>query len=178
LCYGMIKEHGGNIKPSSRPGEGATFTIELPIAYDFGGAIETLSGAGAEKPDPREGAGKKILVIDDEESILQMIHDGLSRSGYRVDTVADGETALQRLKENHYDTVFCDWKMPGLNGRQIYERLSATNPELCSRVVFITGDVINEQMQKFLEVENRPCLAKPFKLAELRDAIKTVLAAV
>jgi signal transduction histidine kinase len=178
LCYGMIKEHGGNIKPSSRPGEGATFTIELPIAYDFGGAIETLPTAGAEKPDPREGAGKKILVIDDEESILQMIHDGLSRSGYRVDTVADGETALQRLKENHYDAVFCDWKMPGLNGRQVYERLRATNPGLCRRVIFITGDVINEQMQKFLEVEKRPCLAKPFKLAELRNVIKAVLAAL
>jgi CheY-like chemotaxis protein len=173
----MIKEHGGNIKPSSRPGEGATFAIELPIAYDFGGAIETLPASGAAKIDPHEGGGKKILVIDDEEMILQMVHDGLNRSGYRVDTVADGETALQRLKENHYDLIFCDWKMPGLNGRQIYERLHATNPELCRRVIFITGDVINEQMQKFLEAEKRPCLAKPFKLAELRDAVKAVLVA-
>ena len=172
LCYGMITEHGGNIKPMSRPGEGATFTIELPIAYDFGAAIETLPAAGTEKINPREGAGKKILVIDDEGSILQMIHDGLGRSGYRVDTVADGETALQRLKENHYDAIFCDWKMPGLNGRQIYEQLRATNPEFCRRVIFITGDVINEQMQEFLEAEKRPCLAKPFKLAELRDIIK------
>jgi two-component system, NtrC family, sensor kinase len=176
LCYGMIKEHGGNIKPASRPGEGATFTIELPIAYDFGEAIETLPTAGAGKIDSREGAGKKILVIDDEEPILQMIHDGLARNGYRVETVADGEAALQRLKENHYDAVFCDWKMPGLNGRQIYEKLRATNPELCRRVIFITGDVINEQMQKFLEAEKCPCLAKPFKLAELRSVIKNILA--
>jgi two-component system, NtrC family, sensor kinase len=176
LCYGMIKEHGGNIKPASRLGEGATFNIELPIAYDFGGAIETLPATGAEKIDPHEGVGKTILVIDDEESILQMIPDGLSRSGYRVETVADGETALQRLKENNYDAIFCDWKMPGLNGRQIYERLSATHPELCRRVIFITGDVINEQMQKFLEAEKCPCLAKPFKLAELRNAIKNILA--
>ncbi|HEY5233321.1 MAG TPA: ATP-binding protein [Verrucomicrobiae bacterium] len=177
LCYGMIKEHGGNIKPTSRPGEGATFTIELPIAYDFGGAIETLPAAGAEKIDPREGAGKNVLVIDDEEAILQMVHDGLARSGYRVDTIADGEAALQRLKKQPYDVVFCDWKMPGLNGRQVYERLRESNPGLCRRVIFITGDVINEQMQKFLEVEKRSCLAKPFKLAELRDVIKSVLPA-
>jgi two-component system, NtrC family, sensor kinase len=175
LCYGMIKEHGGNIKPTSRPGEGATFTIELPIAYDFGGAIETLPATGAEKINPREGEGKKILVIDDEEAILQMIHDGLSRSGYRVHMVADGETALQHLKENDCDAIFCDWKMPGLNGRQIYEKLRSTNPELCRRVIFITGDVINEQMQKFLEAEKCPCLAKPFKLAELRDMVRNIL---
>jgi CheY-like chemotaxis protein len=55
--------------------------------------------------------------------------------------------------------------------------LRPSNPELCSRVVFITGDVINEQMQKFLEAEKRPCLAKPFKLAELREATKSILAA-
>jgi two-component system, NtrC family, sensor kinase len=177
LCYGMIKKHGGNIKPTSHPGEGATFTIELPIAYDFGEAIETLPTANAEKIDPHEGEGKKILVIDDEEAILQMIHDSLNRSGYRVETMADGETALQRLKENHYDAIFCDWKMPGLNGRQIYEKLHETKPEFCHRVIFITGDVINEQMQKFLEAEKRPCLAKPFKLAELRNIVKTALAA-
>ena len=177
LCYGMIKEHGGNIKPSSRPGEGATFIIELPIAYDFGDAIETLPASVAGTIDPREGAGKNVLVIDDEEAILQMVHDGLARSGYRVDTIADGEAALQRLKKQAYDVVFCDWKMPGLNGRQVYERLRESNPGLCRRVIFITGDVINEQMQKFLEVEKRPCLAKPFKLAELRDVIKSVLPA-
>jgi two-component system NtrC family sensor kinase len=177
LCYGIIKEHGGSIKPLSRPGKGATFIIELPIAYDFGEAIESLPTASMEKFNPRDGEGKKILVIDDEESILQLVHDGLGQSGYRVDTVADGETALRRLEEDHYDVVFCDWKMPGLNGRQVYERLCATNPGLCRRVIFITGDVINEQMQKFLEAEKRPCLAKPFTLAELSNVIKTVLLA-
>ena len=67
--------------------------------------------------------------------------------------------------------------MPGLSGRQVYERLRATNPGFCRRVIFITGDVINEQMQQFLEAEKCPCLAKPFKLAELRDAVKNILAA-
>jgi CheY-like chemotaxis protein len=65
--------------------------------------------------------------------------------------------------------------MPGLNGRQIYEKLRATNPKLCRHVIFITGDVINAQMQKFLEEERSLCLAKPFKLAELRSVIKTIL---
>jgi two-component system NtrC family sensor kinase len=176
LCYGLIKEHGGNITPISRPGEGAMFIIELPIVHDFAGAVDPLVSEETNKSNPHEGIGKKILVIDDEEAILQMVSESLSGYGYQVDTVFDGETSLRQLKQNHYDVTFCDWKLPGLNGRQIYERLRATNPELCKRVVFITGDVINEQMRKFLEDEKRSCLTKPFELAELRSAIKTILA--
>jgi len=67
--------------------------------------------------------------------------------------------------------------MPVLNGRKVYDNLRAVNPHLCLRVVFITGDMVNEQMRGFLEQEKRPCLAKPFTFDEVRDAIKTVLAA-
>jgi len=177
LCYGIIKEHGGSIKPVSRPGEGATFIIELPAARDAAGATGVSPPPESEKPNPGEGADKKILVIDDEEAILQMVREVLNSYGYHVQTVADGETALRDLKDNRYDAIFCDWKMPGLSGRQVYDRLRATNPEFCRRVIFITGDVINEPMQNFLEQEKRPCLTKPFALAELRKAIKTVLSA-
>ena len=176
LCYGLIKEHGGNITPISRPGEGATFIIELPIVHDFAGSVEPLISEETNNSNSQEGAGKKVLVIDDEEAILEMVSESLSCYGYQVDTAADGETGLRQLKQNQYGVTFCDWKMPGLNGRQIYERLRTSNPELCKRVVFITGDVINEQMRTFLEQEKRSCLAKPFVLTELRSAIKTILA--
>jgi DNA-binding NarL/FixJ family response regulator len=66
--------------------------------------------------------------------------------------------------------------MPGLNGRQVYEKLREANPALCRRIVFLSGDVVNEQMRRFLESEKRPCLAKPFALEEIHAAIKTVLA--
>jgi len=176
LCYGIIKEHGGSITPVSRPGEGATFVIELPIARDATSVAANSKPEESEKPDPREGAGKKVLVIDDEESILQMVREVLDGCGYRVHTVADGETGLRELKDNRYEAILCDWKMPGLSGRQVYERLRATNPEICRRVIFITGDVINEPMQEFLEKERRPCLTKPFALTELRKEVKTVVA--
>ena len=177
LCYGIIKEHGGSIKPVSRPGEGATFIIELPVARDAADAARVSPPPESEKPNSGEGAGKKVLVIDDEEPILQMVREVLNSYGYHVQTAADGETALRDLKDSRYDAILCDWKMPGLNGRQIYERLHATNPEYCRRVIFITGDVINEPMQKFLEREKRPCLAKPFALGDLRKVMKTVRAA-
>jgi len=82
---------------------------------------------------------------------------------------------LDELKQGHFDVTFCDWKMPGLSGRQVYEHVRAINPQLSRRIVFITGDVINEPMRRFLESEQLPCLTKPFALPELRAAINTVL---
>ncbi|HEY1790778.1 MAG TPA: response regulator, partial [Verrucomicrobiae bacterium] len=60
-------------------------------------------------------------------------------------------------------------------GRQVYDQLGASRPELCRRIIFITGDVINEQMRDFLKAEKRPCLGKPFALSDLRETIKTTL---
>jgi two-component system NtrC family sensor kinase len=73
--------------------------------------------------------------------------------------------------------TLCDWKMPGLNGQQVYERLQMIDPGLCKRMIFITGDVINGRMREFLESEKRPCLSKPFVISELCSAIRTVLKA-
>jgi two-component system NtrC family sensor kinase len=177
LCYGIIKEHGGTITPLSRPGGGATFIIELPVLHVNGDTTKLLRPGEIKGANPHEGAGKKILVIDDETAILEMLREELTNHGYDVDVAADGETALTRLDEKRYDVTFCDWKMPGLNGRQVYENLRARKPDLCRRFVFITGDVVNEQMRGFLEQENRPHLAKPFTFGEVRDAIKSALAA-
>jgi signal transduction histidine kinase/CheY-like chemotaxis protein len=175
LCYGIVKEHGGSITPSSRPGEGATFAIELPVLHLAGDTIEAGHAAKLKTLDANEGVGKKILVIDDEESILQMLRERLTQSGYNVDTVTDGENALRQLRQKNYDVTFCDWKMPGLNGRQIYEKLRATSPDQCQRIVFFSGDVVNEQMRGFLEQEKRPCLAKPFTFEDVHAAIRTIL---
>jgi two-component system, NtrC family, sensor kinase len=178
LCYGIIKEHGGTITPLNRHGGGATFIIELPILQATGDTTEMLRlSETSPKKNPREGAGKNILVIDDEETILEVLREELVSHGYNVEVATGGEAGLRRLKQNYCDVVFCDWKMPGLNGRQVYENLRTVNPHLCRRVVFITGDMVNEPMRGFLEKEKRPCLAKPFTFDEVRDAIKTVLAA-
>jgi two-component system, NtrC family, sensor kinase len=177
LCYGIIKEHGGNIYAESPPGEGAAFVIELPISRELASAPAAAPKPEVEKLDPLEGASKKVLVIDDEDAILQMVGESLRRSSFQVDIASDGEAALQLIKQNHYDVTLCDWKMPGLNGQQVYERLSSINPSLRNRVIFVTGDVINERMRKFLEVEKRPCLSKPFVISELRAVIRSVLKA-
>ena len=162
LCYGTVKEHGGTIEVRSRPGEGATFIIELPLGQRALSSQPQVEPVELCLSVERSGAGKKVLVIDDEEAILQMVSETLASEGYEVDVARDGESALSRLDEARYDLALCDWKMPGLNGQQVYERLQATDPALSDRMIFITGDVINEKALRFLSDRHKVCLTKPF----------------
>jgi CheY-like chemotaxis protein len=176
ICYGIVSEHGGTITPSSKPGEGARFVIEFPVASQAAAKAETAPAPGLDQA-AREGQGKRVLVVDDEDSIVQMIKEALTLHGYRVDVAHDGESALRRLSQTPYDLALCDWKMPGLSGQQVFERLHAFNPDLSRRLIFITGDVVNEKTQEFLRAQNKICLSKPFTLSEFRTAISRVMVA-
>lgn len=180
LCYGIVQEHKGSIAVRSKPGEGATFVIELPLLTEAEAATDVRQNAAKATPSPTpeaptlepEGRGKKVLVIDDEEAILQMVRETLTERGYEVDVASDGEAALRAVGRSRYDLALCDWKMPGLNGQQVYERIRAANPALSERMIFITGDVVSEPTQQFLREGPKVCLTKPFSLAEFREAVR------
>src|SRR5258705_3182226 len=104
--------------------------MELPRAAQPDPAREKIEAPAAPAANGREGAGKKVLVIDDEDAILQMVRETLAGHGYEVDIARDGEAGLRRLNQTPYDLTLCDWKMPGLNGQQGYERFRATKPGL------------------------------------------------
>jgi two-component system NtrC family sensor kinase len=175
LCYGVISEHGGTIQVRSKPGEGAAFVLDLPLVTGPDGKPLHPLAPAPQLADAKMGLGKKVLVIDDEEPILEMVRSELTQHGYQVDVVQDGEAALRCLDQTQYDLALCDWKMPGLNGGDVYERLQASHPALCERFVFITGDVISDKVQRFLKERRKSCLTKPFSLAEFRVAVEQAL---
>ncbi|HWW03219.1 MAG TPA: ATP-binding protein [Candidatus Acidoferrum sp.] len=175
LCYGVISEHGGTIQVRSKPGEGAAFVLDLPLVTGADGKPLHPLAPAPQLADAKMGLGKKVLVIDDEEPILEMVRSELTQHGYQVDVVQDGEAALRCLDQTQYDLALCDWKMPGLNGGDVYERLQASHPALCERFVFITGDVISDKVQRFLKERRKSCLTKPFSLAEFRVAVEQAL---
>jgi len=96
----------------------------------------------------------------------------LVRRGFTVETARDGGEGLRRIAQTHFDLIVCDWKMPGLNGQQVFERLRTNHPHAAGRFIFLTGDVVNERTQHFLHESGVPCLAKPFSLAEFGALIK------
>jgi two-component system NtrC family sensor kinase len=168
VSYGIVHEHGGNISVESALGKGTSFHIDFPIAAEEQISSEELTDSSFQQP---QGNGKRILAIDDEDLILEMIQEVLSSMGYSVDVTTNGETALEWLGEGHYDLILCDWKMPGLNGQQIYERLLVINPEAANRVVFITGDLINYKTREFFSDQNAVCLSKPFSMEEFQEVV-------
>jgi signal transduction histidine kinase/ActR/RegA family two-component response regulator len=175
LAYGIVHEHGGMIRAESAPGGGACFTIELPAAAVVQPIRTNSETAQREIAHPIHVQDQKILVIDDEVEILDLIREALVTRGYQVDTVADGESALALADRNYYDLVVCDWKIPGAGGQQIYDHLRNQKKERTPQFLFITGDVLSQNAQQFLQLEAQICLQKPFTVDEFRSTIERVL---
>ncbi len=98
VSYRIVQEHEGTISVKSRLGEGATFTVELPIID-----LEEKIVEPEEKEEEGRVSGKKVLVIDDELLILDLVRNIFEREGIEVDTVSNGESALNKLKKRIYD---------------------------------------------------------------------------
>jgi len=113
----------------------------------------------------------RVLVVDDEASVRVSLQRYLAGRGHHVETTASGEDALVRLRDAKYDAVIVDMRMPDLSGEQLYERLRSGDPGHAERVIFTTGDLVNEQMKRFLDGTGRPCVPKPFEFASFDQAL-------
>ncbi|MDB6113150.1 MAG: hypothetical protein JWQ62_95 [Lacunisphaera sp.] len=168
LSYGIVQEHRGRIRAESQPGDGTEFILELPIA-DLA-AMPVIRPASAQ-PFKAPIRTLAVLVVDDEESILHLVSEVLRTEGHRVEMAASGHAALELLGRNRYDVIVSDWKMPGLNGINLFHELNMKDPAAAKRMLFMTGDVIKESFQDFLRQNNRTCLPKPFALREFHAAV-------
>src|SRR5262245_36943778 len=117
----------------------------------------------------------KILVIDDEPSVVTALARLLQRDGYMVETARNGRYALVALQGQRYDVILCDLRMPELDGRALYAHLRYRAPTLCRGVIFLTGDSHAADHQVFLAQSGRPWLDKPYAIAQLRRLIQQVL---
>jgi len=121
------------------------------------------------------GREKRALVVEDEPAIARMCTRVLGAEGFEVDAAVDGKSAQDRLRRSMYDLCLIDIRTPGMDGIELYQQLKDEHPEMTNRVIFTTGDVINDNLKAFLAETGRPFLPKPFTPSELRSTIKIAL---
>jgi CheY-like chemotaxis protein len=119
----------------------------------------------------RKELKKRILVIDDEPLPVDLMVHLLSLLGYQVDSAFDHHEAFERLKEHSYDLLFLDMKMPMVDGKAFYRKINEYIPTLAKRIVFLTGDVGNEETFKFIQESENLYLGKPFTLKEMKELL-------
>jgi two-component system NtrC family sensor kinase len=174
IVYGIVQQHGGEVSFENQLGGGVRFIVELPVV---------AAPAKEAQPAPSEPAGQagvlpagRILVVEDEPTVAQLVVDVLREEGHHAEAVLDSQEGLTRLSRSHYDLVICDLRMPRLDGPAFHEALVRAGSPIRNRIIFITGDMLAPRTLEFLEQKGLPYLAKPFLVEELKLAVNRVLA--
>jgi two-component system NtrC family sensor kinase len=176
ISHTILDEHHGRLRLETEVGQGATFTIELPILEVEAAALEP---AATKSPDQVVTAdsrpSRRLLVVDDEPGIREVLQELLMGLGYTVDTAADGCEALKRIENNHFDLVISDLCMPGVDGPELHRRIRDKDESLAHRMIFLTGDTVSPRSRTFLEESGNRWLSKPFNLTDIENAVRTLL---
>ncbi|MGJ3263716.1 MAG: hybrid sensor histidine kinase/response regulator [Salinarimonas sp.] len=170
VSQGIAQAHGGalDLLPD---GPGAQFRLTLSAA-EAGVAAAAQGGGAPAQAGPRRHTGRRVLVVDDEPEVGEVIADILRRDGHAVALAADGAEALERLATEPIDAILCDLRVPMMDGPALLARLRASRPDLAARLAFVTGDLLSAAP----DAPDVPLIAKPFDPPALRAAVRALLA--
>jgi two-component system NtrC family sensor kinase len=172
ICYGIVKEHGGEISATNHREGGALIQVRLPVAVGEKPVTER-ERIVARRESRLEG---KVLLVDDEEAVLDFEREVLSVAGLSVVSAGSGGDAMQRLREQEFDAVFLDSKLPGeWSSEDVYHWIEESRPELVSRTILVLSNVSDSSVRVFVDATNIICLVKPFEVADLLAIARRVL---
>ncbi|HEY1982657.1 MAG TPA: response regulator [Xanthobacteraceae bacterium] len=164
--YGVVRQAGGDVAIESKPGKGTKVTIRLPRAADD---APTERRVDAETTAP--AASAKLLLIDDDNDVRDIVGGVLSELGYEVRQASNGEVALATLAEFAPDLLVVDFAMPGMNGAEVVTMARRLNPKL--KILFLSGFADSEALE--VALGGAPLLRKPFRPLELAAAVRSAL---
>ncbi len=167
----LAREHGGTLtlEPSSALG-GASFRLSLPISG--AAAAEAVPGDLFEASTALQ---QRVLVIDDEPELADVMREMLEGAGYEVATAESGAVALELLATARFDLVVSDLRMPDMDGAGLWREVSAHFPQLAHRMLFVTGDTLSPDARQFLRNARCAALDKPFSKAALLKRVAELL---
>ena len=120
-------------------------------------------------------SGKKCLLIDDDLPIINLLSRVFVLEGCEVEKALDGKSALEKMDAIPFDFITCDVRMPGMDGATFYQKLKEKKSPYLSKIVFITGGTMSDEIQGFLNSIGNPLLKKPFELEDIKEVIQGLL---
>ena len=168
MVYSIVKRHGGDIEVESQPGKGAAFTLVFP---------RTTIAMAAPRPSGTSAANRpvaRVLLIDDEPNVRDIVAALLDRQGHTVTPVSSGDAALTAFSPGQFDVVICDLGMPGINGWEVAGRVRALDEGV--PIVFMTGwGLGSDERSRMERLRISSCLFKPVSAGELDNAVRAAI---
>jgi DNA-binding NtrC family response regulator len=117
-----------------------------------------------------------VLLIEDEPAVMAYVQAALERSGYPVVCCESGVDALRLLENGEFLGIVSDMRTPGgVDGAQVHSWIAIHRPDLVSKLVFITGDIANEETVATLRETGAPCVEKPFRVQQFIDVVSRTM---
>ncbi|HEY6337640.1 MAG TPA: PAS domain S-box protein [Candidatus Sulfotelmatobacter sp.] len=168
--YGIVKQSGGYVMVHSDVGRGSTFNIYLPRAEE---PIESHGAVPASRT--AVGGSETVLLVEDEESVRQLVRETLAVKGYHVLEAENGQSglAVAAAHDGTIDLVITDVVMPGISGRELADQLVASRPEI--KVLYLSGYTEDTIVSEGAIESGKAFLQKPFTLHSLSRKVREVL---
>ena len=179
ICMAIVREHNGDISAQPLPDGGSVFTVSLPVCTQAVLVAEPkpvhASRAQTRAPEAPTLAGKRVLVVDDEEGIRELVTDSLTSRNISVDCASVSERAMELAATNYYDAILCDLNLESesgmpVSGFDLYDRIRenlASRSVVMPLFIFMTGDLVDFASDEQTIRQGSLILQKPFRIAEL-----------
>ena len=172
--YGIVKQSGGYIWVYSEPGRGTTLKVYLPRIAE--GAVQSKTKEDDGKAEARQQGSETVLLVEDEEGVRQLAREYLETNGYKVIQAADGHAALELagMYDGPIHLLMTDIVMPGINGRELAERITRIRPGI--KILYMSGYTDQAVVHHGMLNSGYVLLQKPFTMAALACKLREILA--